>query len=354
MIRIFMVGYSSHKGGVETYIDNLCSKLNKDKYEVIYSMPKMIVDGKIWTKPQNRHNYIKYRLFWKRFFAENKFDVVYYNTCDIVSLDILKFAKSAGVPVRIIHSHNTNIQQKLSWFHKFAEKHNHKVLDNYANVFLACSNVAGKWMFNDRDFIEVKNGVSLDKFKYESQNSIKCRKKIGVKEELLIGFVGRISNQKNPFFAVKLIKQIIKREPSAKLVFVGDGELKNDVENLVSNEKLTDNVIFVGSVDNVSEWLSAFDCLIMPSLFEGLPFALVEAQANGLSCVASKGITKDADLTGLVRFVDLNDSVDTWVNVILDSCSNERIDTRQKLIENGYSIENTANEVMSIIESQLN
>ena len=88
-----MVGYSTDKGGVEAYIVNLCSQLPKEKYEVIYDWPTMKIDGKTWIRPKNRHNYLAYRNFWKQFFRENHFDVLYYNTCDIVSIDLLKFAK---------------------------------------------------------------------------------------------------------------------------------------------------------------------------------------------------------------------------------------------------------------------
>ena len=116
MIRIFMVGMSTDKGGVEAYIRNLSGFLSDEKYEIVYAWPVMHIDGKIWECPENRHNYYKYVKFWKRFFKENHFDVIYYNACDIVSVDLLKFAKQAGVPVRIIHSHNTENQMKLNNF----------------------------------------------------------------------------------------------------------------------------------------------------------------------------------------------------------------------------------------------
>ena len=95
MIRVFMVGMSTDKGGVEAYISNLSGFLSDENYEIVYSWPVMEVKGKTWVCPRNRHNYYKYAKFWKRFFKENHFDVVYYNTCDIVSVDMLKFAKKS-------------------------------------------------------------------------------------------------------------------------------------------------------------------------------------------------------------------------------------------------------------------
>ena len=117
MIRFFMVGMSADKGGVEAFISNLCDNL-PEKFEVIYCLPHMEFDGKIWDCPPNRHNYIRYWKFWTRFFKENHFDALYYNTCDIVSIDMLRFAKAAGVPVRIIHAHSTSNQTKLTMFHQ--------------------------------------------------------------------------------------------------------------------------------------------------------------------------------------------------------------------------------------------
>ena len=121
-----MIGYSANKGGVEAYISNLNENIDHREFEVIYQLPEMIIDGKKWVAPPNRHNYIKYRLFWKRFFRVNHFDALYLNTCDIVSIDPIKFAKHAGIPVRIIHSHSIGTQQgidrEMSLFHRISER----------------------------------------------------------------------------------------------------------------------------------------------------------------------------------------------------------------------------------------
>ena len=352
MKRIFMIGYSCNKGGVETYIDQLTAAL--PEYDIIYSLPVMKIDGKEWRSPPNRHRYLSYRLFWHRFFRENHFDVLYYNTCDVVSIDMLRFAKKAGIPTRIIHSHSSGTQQaigkKLSIFHRLDERHNRKVLDQYATHFFACSQAAGNWMFDGRPYTIIKNGICISQYTFSGEKRRRIRESCGLQEELLVGIVGRISPPKNPLYSVKVLDALIKKESTAHAVFLGDGELRSQTEEAVRDAGIQGNVRFLGNVNNVNEWISALDVLLMPSLFEGLPFVLVEAQASGLPCVVSSTVSKEADLTGLIHFVDLKEAPEAWAEKLLQSTLQARPDTERRLIEAGYSIENTACIVGSILQ----
>ena len=354
-MRIFMIGYNNSKGGVETYMDQLVAAL--PEYHFVYSLPTMKIDGKVWCRPPNRHQYLRYRLFWYRFFKENHFDALYYNTCDVVSIDMLKFAKKAGIPIRIIHSHNSGTQQaiggRLSLFHRFTEARNRKALDRYATHFFACSQKAGDWMFDGRPYTVIHNGIDLARYAFRPEKRKELRKSLGLKDELLVGIIGRLSPQKNPEFAVKTLRALAEKEPGAHAVFLGDGELRNQTEEAVLAAGLRDRVRFLGNVDNVNEWLSAMDVLLMPSLFEGLPFALVEAQAGGLPCVVSSAVSQEADLTGLIQFVDLSETPEAWADRILHVNTQSRPDTSGQMIEAGYSIEDTARVVSSILEDGL-
>ena len=354
MKRIFMVGYSANKGGVETYIDSLASALDRGRYEIVYSLPEMEIDGKIWRRPPNRHDYLRYRLFWRRFFRENKFDVLYYNTCDVVSIEMLRFAKSARIPVRIIHSHSTGNQQALdkplNLFHRVSERHNRRVLDRYATHFLACSQEAGEWLFDKRSFTVVKNGIHLSKFRYSEENRQKIRQKSGINNETLVGILGRISTPKNPSFAIQILKSLIGRSPDSRAVFLGDGDLRAQTEEAAARAGIQDRVKFMGNVNNANEWLSAFDVLLTPSLFEGAPFALIEAQANGLPCVVSSRISRDVDQTGLISFVDLEESPDVWASELLRAQGRRDPESVEKLTAAGYDAKTTAKTVAAIIE----
>ena len=197
----------------------------------------------------------------------------------------------------------------------------------------------------------IHNGIDLNKYKYNEINRKKVRKNISLTDNLLIGCIGRISQVKNPFFSEKIAEEILNKDSTAKFVFIGDGELKEELQSIVKANNLKDRMIFAGTVDNVNEWMSALDCLVMPSLFEGLPFVLVEAQAAGLPCVVSSTVSSEADFTGLLQFIELDAGEKIWAETVLEACGNERKDYLVNLIEAGYSIENTVKEVCEIIES---
>lgn len=357
MYRIFMIGYSQNKGGVETYISNLTNNLDHSEFEVVYSMPRMTINGKTWIRPATRHNYLKYRAFWKRFYKANHFDVLYFNTCDIVSTDQLKFAKAAGVPVRIIHAHSSGNQQgvdrKMSLFHRLSEKRSRKTIDQYATHLFACSKAAGDWMFDGRPFQIIKNGIQLSKYRFDEKKRERIRKEYGYCQEKLIGIIGRLEPPKNPLFAVQVLEEVLKND-DVKAVFLGDGTKRQETEDAVKKAGLEHRVQFVGAVDNIFEWVSAVDCLLMTSLFEGLPFVLIEAQAAGLPCIVSSSVSREANITGLLEYVSLKADKKSWAEKIEDACQNTaRRDTSQQLIDAGYSIEETASTVMSIIGEAL-
>lgn len=353
MIRIFMIGMSRNKGGVESYIQNLCQELRPEKFEIIYSAPDIELEGTVWNPPANRHNFLKYYTFWMSFYRANHFDAVYYNTCDVVSIDQLRFAKASGVPVRIIHSHNTGNQQginrRMSLFHRLSEKCSRKVLDKYATHFLACSQGAGEWMFDGIPFKVIRNGISLPKYRYNEKSRKAIQDTLHIQNEKLIGVIGRLAPQKNPLFTVEVLKKVLKNHKDYSAVFVGDGELRTETEEAVRAAGLQDQVHFVGTVDNVNEWMSAVDCLLMPSLFEGLPFVLVEAQAAGLPCVVSSAVSEEANISGELRYVGLDEPQESWEEAIVQAANGLRYDAEKKLIEAGYSIEDSAKVVEKLI-----
>lgn len=357
MIRVFIIGMSTDKGGVESYIQNLCSNLSDLEYEFVYCWPIIKIGNKEWICPKNRHNYLNYCNFWKKFYRENAFDVVYYNTCDVVSIDQLIFAKNAGVSVRIIHAHNTgnqqSINQKMSLFHRISEKMSRNNIHKYATHFFACSKVAGDWMFDNRDYKIIKNGINISKYHFNPKWHTQCRERIGSEDGKLIGYIGRLDPQKNPLFAIKIVEEMTHQNPTAKFVMIGDGELASEVKFKIKEHGLEDNVILTGAVDNVYEWMSAIDCLIMPSLFEGLPFVLVEAQAAGLRCIVSSNVSEEANITGLVEYMDLEDGAAKWAEKALVACDSQRENVDQQLIEAGYSIQATADIVSKIIKASL-
>lgn len=354
--RIFMIGFSANKGGVESFISNICSSLSSN-YEVVLDMPTMEIDGKKWVRPANRHNFIKYRAFWRRFYRENHFDVVYFNTCDVVSIDALKFAKEGGVPVRIIHSHCTGNQEdiggKQSLFHRWSERQSRKNLHKYATHLRACSESAGDWMFDGRPYQVIKNGIRISKYSFDSVRREHVAKLMNDGRGLKIGAIGRLSPQKNPFFTLDVFEQIIRLNDSAHCYYVGDGEYRSELEARIAEKGLREKVTLVGAVDNVNEWVSYLDCLVMPSLFEGLPFVLVEAQAAGLHALVSDTVSVESNITGLVDFMSLDKSIEEWAQRAIEIAEGGHTDVSKCLVEAGYSVERSAQVIMDLISNSL-
>ena len=351
MKRVFVVGYSENKGGVENYIDILTRNISCDKFDIVLSMPTMIIDGVKWTRPKNRHNYIKYYCFWRRFFKSNIFDAVYFNTCDIVGIDVLKFAKKAGVPIRIIHSHNSENSRKLNCVHKFLEKYNKKNLDKYATHFLACSKNSGEWMFGKhRVYKIINNAIETAKFEYNTANRLKIRKELHIDNEYVIGMVGRLEIEKNHLYALRVFEKIQEQKKQSYLIIVGDGTLRTEIENKINNSGISGSIKMLGRREDVYKIMSAFDCFLMPSTFEGFPFVLVEAQAAGLPCVVSDTISKEVDISGNVHFVSLDSSPDEWAQQIIEYATSEkRIENAQVLREKGYDIKDNIKYIESIL-----
>ncbi len=354
--RIFMVGYSTDKGGVEAYIRNLCEELQAD-FDIVFHWPIMNIGGKQWRIPANRHNPLKYYTFWMRFFRENKFDVVYFNTCDIVSIDILRFARRMGIPVRIIHSHSTAREYVRNGLrglmHRWQERQSRKHLDKYTTHFFACSESTGDWMFDGRPYTIIKNGIDIDKYIYDPLKGEKAASALIVKSHPVIACLGRLDPPKNPLFSIQVFKSLCLICPNVQCLYIGDGEFRHALEEDVRNAGLQERIIFTGGVDNVNEWLSYVDCILMPSLFEGLPFALVEAQAAGLHCLVSDNVSQESNITGLVEYMSLEASADEWARRALELAAAPRADVAEKLMKAGFSIKHTADSVAGIIKHAL-
>ena len=183
----------------------------------------------------------------------------------------------------------------------------------------------------------------LKKFAYneEWRKAIRFKLKIS-NETLVIGHVGRFTDVKNQSFLVDVFKEVQKIEEDSKLIFIGIGEQYETIHQKVRNFELQDNVIFAGQQNNVNEWMQSFDIFVMPSLYEGLPFVLVEAQAAGLPCVVSDSVNKDACILDTFCFKSLNDSPSDWADLILEKCHNNHDRNTVNVLERaGFSIDST-------------
>lgn len=243
-------------------------------------------------------------------------------------------AAIGGCAVRMAHSHNTTCKHMA--IHKLFAPVFHKLCTHR----LACGRDAGKWLYGDREFTVVNNGVDTRRFAFAPESGERIRRQYGICEDsVVIGHVGTFNAQKNQSFLLDVLKAL--EEKTYRLMLIGDGDLRAAAERKAAQLGLTDRVIFTGSVSDIPGYLSACDCIAMPSLYEGLPLTLIEQQANGLRCVISEAITREADKTGNLTFLPLEDAA-RWAAVIRELPKDDRQEMSRRAAEKirgcGYDI----------------
>jgi len=262
-------------------------------------------------------------------------------------------AKMAKVPVRIAHSHNTSCNQKM------IDRVMRPLFYGLCNVRLACGNEAGKWLYGDRDFHVVNNGIDTEKFRFNPEYRKELRIALGWDNCRIIGNVGNLVTQKNPHFLLEIFEVFQKKNPDARLLILGEGMLRDILEEYVESRNLTEKVKFMGSVGNPQNYMCAMDVVVMPSLYEGFPLTTVEEQANGLHIIASDKITKDVDLTGNVTFVPLEAPAEKWSEEISEALSQQPDREQesdcaiQRIIKAGFNINEIAKNLELLYKDSL-
>lgn len=354
------------RGGQETFIMNVYREIDRKKvqFDFLCSNPKpsdyddeiRALGGHFLYLPSSvRGNKItKYQIankvhidYLKQF--KDQYDVVHIHNYHAFSAfwDIKMFQK-AGFKKIILHSHNTNAPHPV--LHKiFRFNINHKKI-----ICFACSKTASDWMYGKRNtqrgkiFI-IHNGTEVQKFSYNQDYRNTIRKEIGVDDFFVIGHIGRYNYQKNHDFLIEILKAVIKRQPQTRLVLVGRGELETYILQSIKNAGLEEYVILLGVRNDVEKLMQAFDVFVLPSLFEGFPVVLVEAQASGVPCVVSDIITKEAELSDRIKFVSLKDNAGIWADEILRWKDTPRSANEDARIEN-YDIDMVAKQLQKLYE----
>lgn len=293
-------------------------------------------------------DFFKYGKMLDEFFSKNNdYKVVHLHSSSKNYL-VLKYAKKYNIKVRIAHSHNIDFQTK-NVLKKFMGDFLKIPLRIYATDYFACSEIAGEWLFGKKivksdKFKVVHNAVDLEKFKFNNEIREKIRKELNVDSDtLLIGHVGRFTQQKNHDFLIDIFNEIHKKNQNIKLLLIGTGIKENDIKEKVKNLNLQDSVIFEGFKTNVAEYMFAMDIFLFPSKFEGLGLVLIEAQATGLPCYTSKDVVPtEAKVSNLLEYISLADSSVEWAKIILTN-TNKRLDCSDSIKVANYDILQTSN-----------
>ena len=264
----------------------------------------------------------------------------------------LMVAKKAGA--KICSARSSNSSDGTSIAVKVIHRLGRMLYGKYVDVKFAPSDLAAEYTFGKKavrngEVCMLHNAVDLDFYKYYPEERVRLRKAFGVQNRLVIGHIGRFMEQKNHSFLLDIFHEIKKQKADAVLLLVGgNGNLETQIRQKVTDLQLEDSVIFAGIRSDIPQFLSMMDVFIMPSFFEGMPNTVIEAQATGLPCVIADTITKEANITGLVQYLPLNNP-ENWANVALEVVGNQRVDTKQAFIDNKYDIESTVDQFVKLV-----
>lgn len=222
------------------------------------------------------------------------------------------------------------------------------------NIKLAPSSEAAIYTFGRKQLKQGKvkilnNAIPYQKFIFDNKIRNKMRKDLNIENKLVIGHIGRFNEQKNHKFLIKIFKEIKKENENAMLLLVGKGNLEDEIRRQVEQLKLNDSVMFLGVRKDIPELLMTMDMFVFPSLYEGMPNTVIEAQATGLKCIVSDTITKEANITGLVTYVSLTNDLNIWKNNILKNYTYKREDTSKILKQKGYDIKDVSDKFINIM-----
>jgi glycosyltransferase involved in cell wall biosynthesis len=258
---------------------------------------------------------------------------------------VLRAAKKAGIPIRIAHSHNTRSEGGLAArSYKWIAGQN---IRPSATHLLACSTVAAKWLYANRaDAAKIlHNGIECEKFAFSPEVRLQVRTELELTgKHFVVGHVGRFAHQKNHGYLLERFAEFLRDRPDAVLVLVGDGPLRAEMQQKAEDLKLAHKVKFLGVRGDIHRLLQAFDVFFFPSLHEGLPVTLIEAQGAGLPCLIADTITREVDMgVGLVEFFPLADRTQCLEKLHgIASATGSRTNPAEALTLKGYDIKRTA------------
>lgn len=369
-VRVLVLDTVMDRGGAETMIMNYMRHISPARirfdfmvnleYRAAYEDEIESLGGTVYRMcPMYPQYFCRYKRVLRMFLREHPEYRVIHSNLEERSYFALKEAKKLGVPVRISHSHNVprgfGLKTLFRWYFRMR-------LPRYNTHLFTCGEEAGDWLYgkrNRRRFVMMNNAIDARAYTYEPKIAAEMRRALSIPEAaFVVGHVGRFFPQKNHTFLLDIFAQIHKLRPDAVLLLAGGGEqddaLKNKMREKAGSLGLAESVRFLGVRDDVARLLQAFDVFLLPSLYEGFPVTMVEAQAAGLPCVISDGVPPQCDLTGNVTVIPLSAPPEEWARRTLQAADGFcRADTYEKIAEAGFDICKNADWLADFYESAL-
>ena len=364
MKRLLCIVGGMNVGGAETFLMKVYRNLDRTQYQMdfavaiegvgSYDEEIKSLGGRIHHITPKSTNVIKNFYDIKNLVKKEGYDYVLRTSQHSLSALELFAARLGGAKVRAFRSSNSNTtsgSKKQMLLHKICAF----MPKCFANVKIAPSTEAANFMFGEKSVTKgraklLHNAIDLSVYRYNESERKEIRKELGISETAtVVGHIGRLSQQKNHAFLLKVFKDIYTKNENTVLLLVGKGELEANIRNQVAALGLEDRVVFTGVRSDVPSLLSAMDVFVMPSFYEGMPNTVIEAQATGLPCVIADTITKEANITGLVDYLSLKTPTDQWATVVLSKASKLRRDTKEDFVAAEYEIDSTVRKFVQLV-----
>lgn len=364
MVKIlFVFNQLLIKGGTESVMLNIFDNIDQERFHIDFLLmhdtqneDKTEASRYLRKKGASIYYYtpLKSGLFQSRkslevFFKSHHYDIVHTHM-NALGAEVLKIAKKYGVPVRVAHSHNTWHQLEIhglkDLLHYLYLEKERKQIRQVATHYIGCSEEAGEWLFGKRlcrtpQYFTFKNAIDVEKYQYNPKIRQKLKAEYHLEHQFVVGHVGRFDYQKNHVFLIHAFDRLHCQNANTKLILIGIGEYFEKIQTLVRQLKLEDSVLFLGKRSDVPQLLQVMDVFFLPSHFEGLPVSLIEAQAAGLQCLVSDRVSRQADISGNVQYLGIEEEdLTDWANVTVTMLKNknDRKMPIEAIRKNGYDM----------------
>lgn len=365
MKRIVVYGLADGLGGVETIVLSLMEELidrfnftivlsGKNRCCYLHRLPKgvQVVYVTAWGA-----NPKKFKTEFCNILNECECDFVWLNACVTSNRELISAIKLAKRQVRLItHSHGTNYESDgalKTIIIKILHKFNRKLYNDTASLKWACSHKAAEWFYgkkNCRDVTIINNGIYTSRYKYDTAMRTKMRKQFDCENSFVCLHIGRLTPVKNQSFLLKVFAEICKRKQNAFLLIAGTGDLGVKLKEEAAALGIDNKVRFLGLYNNVFELYNMSDAFLLPSLHEGMPLTLVEAQCSGLHCFVSSSISQEVKLTRFLSFLSISESPVVWAEkIVSQQYEHQRDFGKLEIVKAGFDIETISDNVATMI-----
>ncbi len=369
-IKLVHFTYSWISSGVSGFLSNITREL-KDDFDqtiVVWDDRGSVFDDEIRAAGIGIHSLCRGTAHgivdlpiaaaaFRSYLKKEKPDIVHVHCSTSPELRFLEVAKQLRVPVRVAHCHNAGFEgSKLM---KYLKKEVHvSRKEDYADVptlRLACSDDAGKWLYNDGEsYIVIQNPVDVDKYRFSQEKRDSLRTSLGISEhQYAFCCTGRLSEQKNQRLLITAFARYRQRHPDSVLLLAGDGDQRGTLSRIATELGVDHCVLFLGTVSDVGAVLSASDGYVLPSLYEGFGTSVLEAETNGLPCLLSEAVDRNADVQGNAVWLAPDASPILWSNGLDLLCTHTRYDGLPAILASGYTKEKVASYLARLYHSAL-